>query len=107
MIAKIVHENLKNASWIRRMFVEGAKLREQFGDENVYDYSIGNPYFEPPKAVTDKLKDFRTHWDAVKKVANETQLEIEKQMADTIYESFEKGNSSRASKQIIVLSSNL
>lgn len=56
MIAKIVHENLKNASWIRRMFVEGAKLREQFGDENVYDYSIGNPYFEPPKAVTDKLK---------------------------------------------------
>lgn len=56
MISKEVHENLKNASWIRRMFVEGAKLREQFGDENVFDYSIGNPYFEPPKSVTDKLK---------------------------------------------------
>lgn len=56
MISKEVHENLKNASWIRRMFVEGAKLREQFGDDNVFDYSIGNPYFEPPKSVTDKLK---------------------------------------------------
>lgn len=56
MISKEVHENLKNASWIRRMFVEGAKLREQFGVENVFDYSIGNPYFEPPKSVTDKLK---------------------------------------------------
>ncbi|HAS72975.1 MAG TPA: pyridoxal phosphate-dependent aminotransferase, partial [Clostridiales bacterium UBA8960] len=57
MISKEIHENLKNASWIRRMFVEGAKLREQFGDENVFDYSIGNPYFEPPKSVTDKLKE--------------------------------------------------
>ncbi|HSN65617.1 MAG TPA: aminotransferase class I/II-fold pyridoxal phosphate-dependent enzyme, partial [Fusibacter sp.] len=57
MISKQIHENLKNASWIRRMFVEGGKLREQFGEENVYDYSLGNPYFEPPKSVTDKLKE--------------------------------------------------
>lgn len=57
MISKEVHENLKNASWIRRMFVEGSKLREQFGDENVYDFSLGNPYFEPPKSVTNKLRE--------------------------------------------------
>ncbi len=56
MISKEIHENLKNASWIRRMFVEGGKLREQYGDENVYDFSLGNPYFEPPKSVTDKLR---------------------------------------------------
>ena len=56
MISKEIQENLKNASWIRRMFVEGSKLREQFGAENVYDYSIGNPYFEPPKSVVDKLR---------------------------------------------------
>ena len=57
MISKQIHEDLKNASWIRRMFVEGGKLREQFGDENVYDYSLGNPYFEPPKSVMEKLKE--------------------------------------------------
>jgi len=57
MISKEIQENLKNASWIRRMFVEGGKLREQFGDANVYDYSLGNPYFEPPKSVTDKLRE--------------------------------------------------
>ena len=57
MISKEISEGLKNASWIRRMFVEGGKLKEQFGEENVYDYSLGNPYFEPPKSVTDKLKE--------------------------------------------------
>jgi len=56
MISKEVRENLQNASWIRRMFVEGSKLKAQFGEDNVYDYSLGNPYFEPPKSVTDKLK---------------------------------------------------
>lgn len=57
MISKVVQENLQNASWIRKMFVEGAKLRETYGEENVYDYSLGNPYFEPPKSVIDKLKE--------------------------------------------------
>lgn len=56
MISREVSENLKNASWIRRMFVEGGKLKAEFGADNVYDYSLGNPYFEPPKSVTDKLK---------------------------------------------------
>lgn len=56
MIAKNLQENLKNASWIRKMFVEGTRLKAEFGAENVYDYSLGNPYFEPPKAVLDALK---------------------------------------------------
>lgn len=57
MISKEIQENLKNASWIRRMFVEGAKMKEEFGDDKVYDFSLGNPYFEPPKSVIDKLKE--------------------------------------------------
>lgn len=56
MISSILKENLNNASWIRRMFVEGAKMKEERGEENVYDYSLGNPYFEPPKSVLDTLK---------------------------------------------------
>lgn len=57
MISKKIEENLGNSSWIRKMFEEGAKLKSIHGDENVYDFSIGNPYFEPPTAVIDKLKD--------------------------------------------------
>jgi len=56
MISKEIAENLKNSSWIRKMFSEGAQLRAEFGEENVFDFSLGNPFFEPPKTVTDKLK---------------------------------------------------
>lgn len=57
MISSIVKENLKNASWIRKMFVEGERLKKEIGAENVFDYSLGNPYFEPPKSLIDTLKD--------------------------------------------------
>lgn len=43
------------------MFEEGAKLKEQFGADNVYDFSLGNPDLEPPeeffKAVADIAKN--------------------------------------------------
>ncbi|MDO4753492.1 MAG: pyridoxal phosphate-dependent aminotransferase [Bacillota bacterium] len=57
MISSIVKENLKNASWIRKMFVEGERLKKELGAENVFDYSLGNPYFEPPKSLIDTLKE--------------------------------------------------
>jgi aspartate aminotransferase len=56
MIAKEVQNGLQNSSWIRKMFVEGNALKAIYGEENVYDYSIGNPYFEPPQSVIDNLK---------------------------------------------------
>ena len=37
-------------SWIRRMFEEGIAMKKQFGLENVYDLSLGNPVMEPPPA---------------------------------------------------------
>ncbi len=38
----------ERASWIRKMFEEGAKLKAQFGAENVFDFSLGNPDLPPP-----------------------------------------------------------
>ena len=55
MISRQVLENLKNSSWIRAMFEEGNKLKAVYGDENVYDFSIGNPEVEPPQEVADSL----------------------------------------------------
>lgn len=39
------------------MFEEGARLAEKYGADKVYDYSLGNPYAEPPAEVVSSLKN--------------------------------------------------
>lgn len=56
MFSEKVVKNLSNSSWIRLMFEEGAKLERKYGKDKVYDYSLGNPYAEPPAEVTYSLK---------------------------------------------------
>lgn len=41
-------ESIEKSSWIRKMFEEGTKLKSEFGAENVFDFSLGNPDIEPP-----------------------------------------------------------
>ncbi len=55
-IATKVSTNIERASWIRKMFEEGAALRQQFGDENVFDFTLGNPTVEPPPELHSELK---------------------------------------------------
>jgi aspartate aminotransferase len=43
-------------SWIRRMFEEGIAMKKQFGAENVYDLSLGNPVMEPPPEFKREIK---------------------------------------------------
>ncbi|HYS43037.1 MAG TPA: pyridoxal phosphate-dependent aminotransferase [Geobacteraceae bacterium] len=47
-IAAKIQAFIENASWIRRMFEEGERLRKIHGPDNVYDFTIGNPNVEPP-----------------------------------------------------------
>ena len=47
---------LEQGSWIRRMFEEGIALKQQFGDENVFDLSLGNPILEPPEEFFEELR---------------------------------------------------
>ena len=54
-ISHSIASQLENASWIRRMFEEGARLKQQRGAENVYDFTLGNPDVEPPAAVLESL----------------------------------------------------
>jgi len=46
---------ISRASWIRRMFEEGERLRIEFGADNVYDFTLGNPDVEPPAAFHSSL----------------------------------------------------
>ncbi len=52
---------VKRASWIRKMFEEGARLKQRYGPENVYDFSLGNPHLEPPKEFFETLKEEIEH----------------------------------------------
>lgn len=56
MIAKKMEKLVKNNSVIREMFEEGKRLVKQYGKENVYDFSLGNPSVEPPKQVNEAIE---------------------------------------------------
>ena len=55
MISKEIEQSLSKSSLIRKMFEEGKKMKKLYGDENVFDFSIGNPSLQPPKDVLDSL----------------------------------------------------
>lgn len=52
-IAKHIKEmmNSKGSSVIRKMFEEGIQLKAKFGEDNVYDFSLGNPDMPPPEKI--------------------------------------------------------
>lgn len=50
-----ISEFINRASWIRKMFEEGARLKKEHGSENVYDFSLGNPNLEPSQAVKEAM----------------------------------------------------
>jgi len=58
MLSQNIYNKINNSSWIRAMFEEGAKLREIHGAENVYDFSLGNPDYEPPIEVKNAIKKY-------------------------------------------------
>ncbi len=55
-ISKKVNSFMEKASWIRKMFEQGAKLKKEYGEKNVFDFSIGNPYIDPPEKFFEVLE---------------------------------------------------
>lgn len=56
-ISAKMNEFAKASSWIRKMFEEGAKLKKEFGAENVFDFSLGNPDLAPPPRFDEVLHE--------------------------------------------------
>jgi aspartate aminotransferase len=56
MFSDKILRNLEKSSWIRAMFEEGNRLAKIYGQDKVYDYSLGNPFGEPPLEVQDSLR---------------------------------------------------
>ena len=55
-ISKKINDFMLRGSWIRKMFEEGAQLKAKYGAENVFDYTLGNPFLPPPQEILDELK---------------------------------------------------
>ena len=44
-----------NRSTIRELFEYGKKMKNELGEDSVFDYSLGNPSVEPPVCVNDGI----------------------------------------------------
>ena len=57
MISEKMKPLVNNNSAIRAMFEEGNRMAQQFGRENVYDFSLGNPNVPAPEKVKDAIME--------------------------------------------------
>ena len=51
-ISRWSRAQLQDGGWIRRMFMEGERLRAEFGESTVADLSIGQP-LEAPETIVE------------------------------------------------------
>ncbi len=51
-------------SVIRELFEYGRRRRAEIGENNVFDFSLGNPSVPPPEAVTETLLSLLKNEDA-------------------------------------------
>ena len=56
-IAKKMRTFAEKSSWIRKMFEEGARMKAEFGQDNVFDFSLGNPDVPPPPLFYSVIRE--------------------------------------------------
>ncbi|MBU0995602.1 MAG: pyridoxal phosphate-dependent aminotransferase [Proteobacteria bacterium] len=88
-ISKKILAMIEKSSWIRKMFEEGGRLKALHGNDNVFDFSLGNPNLEPPKAFKDALQ----------KVASDDHKGLHAYMPNTGYPHVRKQVASFISKE--------
>jgi aspartate aminotransferase len=54
-ISKRISEAMKSSSWIRAMFEEAERLKREYGEDSIYDFTLGNPIVEPPHELKREL----------------------------------------------------
>ena len=57
MISNKMKDLVANSSIIRAMFEEGKRLSDIYGEENVFDYSLGNPNVAPPENIKIEINN--------------------------------------------------
>ena len=65
MISEKMKQLASNNSVIRAMFEEGQNMAREYGAENVYDFSLGNPSVPAPAAVKDAIREILDQEDSL------------------------------------------
>lgn len=65
MISEKMKSYVQGSSAIRAMFEEGKKLAEKYGEENVYDFSLGNPNVPAPAEVKRAIQEILEEEDSL------------------------------------------
>lgn len=63
LVSAQIRDYMNNASFIRKMFETGIELKKQFGADNVYDFSLGNPDLPPPEDIGTALGEVSAQMD--------------------------------------------
>ncbi len=66
MISEKMQTMVKGSSVVRAMFEEGKRMAKEFGAENVYDFSLGNPNVPAPAAVKEAMIEILQNEDPVR-----------------------------------------
>lgn len=92
MISKKMEKLVAGSSVTRAMFEEGKKMAAEFGAENVYDFSLGNPNVPAPKKVAEAIKEVLDTEDPVVLhgyMSNVGYPEVRKAVADSLNKRFD------------------
>ena len=71
MVSKKIEKALQGNSAIRAMFVEGKELKEKYGEDKVFDFSLGNPAIPAPAALNQAIRILLDKADSSPKAAME------------------------------------
>ncbi|MDR2350376.1 MAG: pyridoxal phosphate-dependent aminotransferase [Deltaproteobacteria bacterium] len=57
LVSEKMRDAVNKGSLIRAMFEDGIKLKNQYGADNVFDFSLGNPDLSPPTEFAETLSE--------------------------------------------------
>jgi aspartate aminotransferase len=55
-VSRDIRDQIKQGNFIRKAFEEGLALKKQYGEDKVFDLSLGNPLMEPPLEFQQELQ---------------------------------------------------
>ncbi|MBO6133254.1 MAG: pyridoxal phosphate-dependent aminotransferase [Lachnospiraceae bacterium] len=91
MISKKMEGLVRNNSVIRQMFEEGQRMAQEFGAENVYDFSLGNPNVPAPEKVKESIIRLASEENPLKLhgyMSNAGFPEVRRRIADSLNKRF-------------------
>lgn len=91
MVSEKIAQALAGSSVIRAMFSEGKEMAKQYGAENVYDFSLGNPATPAPDSVNRAIKESVDGMDSLTLhgyMSNSGYEDVRKAMADNLNRRF-------------------